>query len=50
MVTPNTLEIIIEYTLISSILDIISKRSHLVRPLQAFARNQNMGNKTEQGN
>jgi hypothetical protein len=48
MVTPNTLETMIEYTLSSSILNRIckltkktfgiSKRSHLARPLQAFAK------------
>jgi hypothetical protein len=52
MVTPNTLETMIEYTLISNILDKIwkmikntfwiSKRFHLAKTPQAIARNQNM--------
>jgi hypothetical protein len=53
MVTPNTLETMIEYTLISSILDRIGEMiktpleyprySHLVEPPQVVAKNQNMG-------
>jgi hypothetical protein len=57
MVTPNTLETMIEYTLISKMLDRICEmtikhleRSNFDRPLKEFPRNQNMGNKMEKEN
>ncbi len=57
MVTPNTLETMIEYTLISKILDRICEmtikhleRSNFDRPPKEFPRNQNMGNKMEKEN
>jgi hypothetical protein len=60
IVTPNTLESMIEYTLISSILnricEIIKKSLEYPRddtkvsPPLAFARNHNMGNKMETSN
>jgi hypothetical protein len=53
----NTLELMIEYTLISSILDKICEMTtkpweyprikHSIIPLLPSARNQNMGNKME---
>ncbi len=60
IVTPNTLESMIEYTLVSSILDRICemikklleypKDDTQLIPFGAFARNQNMGNRMEKGN
>ncbi len=56
MVTPNTLEIMIKYTLISSILNKICEMT--TKPLEypgdatllEFDRNQNMGNRMETAN
>ncbi len=58
--TPNTLESMIEYTLISSMLNGICdmttkpwecpKDKHSVTPLVPFVGNQNMGNKMEKNN